>query len=76
MNLVLLGRPGSGKGTQAEMLSEKLKLPHISTGEIFRDNIQNNTELGLLCKEFVDSGSLVPDEFLLEMVRDRMSKPD
>ncbi|MFC1722272.1 adenylate kinase [Patescibacteria group bacterium] len=76
MNIVLLGRPGSGKGTQAELLSKKLKIPHVSTGEIFRENIQNKTELGIESQKYVDSGSLVPDEILVGMVKERMARKD
>jgi adenylate kinase len=62
MRLVLLGAPGAGKGTQADVLKEKFGIPHISTGDIFRSNIKNNTELGKKAKEYIDKGLLVPDE--------------
>lgn len=75
-NIVMLGRPGSGKGTQAELLSKKLNIPHISTGEIFRYYMEQNTTLGTKSREYVDSGNLVPDEILLEMLEERMSRAD
>ncbi|MBV7328849.1 adenylate kinase [Chloroflexi bacterium TSY] len=74
--IVLLGVPGAGKGTQARLLSEKLKLPQISTGEIFRYNLKNETELGLLAKRFMDQGNLVPDEVTVKMVEDRLQQQD
>ena len=74
--IVLLGVPGAGKGTQARLLSEKLKLPQISTGEIFRYNLKNETELGLLAKGFMDQGNLVPDEVTVKMVEDRLQQDD
>jgi adenylate kinase len=76
MYLVLLGVPGAGKGTQARLLSEKLNLPQISTGDIFRDNLKNQTELGLLAKSFMDKGALVPDEVTIRMVEARLAQPD
>ncbi len=69
MNIVLLGAPGVGKGTMAKMLSEHFKLPHISTGDLLRANISDNTPLGIKAREFVDSGRLVPDELVTEMVK-------
>ncbi|MEZ4725773.1 MAG: adenylate kinase [Caldilineaceae bacterium] len=74
--LVLLGVPGAGKGTQAKQLEESLHLPQISTGDIFRYNIKNQTELGLLAKSYNDRGDLVPDEVTIKMVEDRLQQPD
>jgi adenylate kinase len=71
---VLLGPPGAGKGTQAVKLAEKLQLPHLSTGDLFRENIGNGTELGL--KRYLDAGDLVPSELTNELVDDRLSNPD
>ncbi|MDT5167966.1 MAG: adenylate kinase [Mycobacterium sp.] len=76
MRLVLLGPPGAGKGTQAEKLAEKLQIPHLSTGELFRENIGNGTKLGLEAKRYLDAGDLVPAELTNELVDDRLSKPD
>jgi len=75
-NLVLLGGPGSGKGTQAEGLSEDLGVPHVSTGDLFRENLSNETALGLKAKEYMSAGQLVPDEVTVAMVRERLAKPD
>jgi adenylate kinase len=74
--LVLLGGPGAGKGTQAERLSETLGIPQISTGELFRENLKNETELGLLAKGYMERGELVPDEVTVGMVRERLSRAD
>ena len=74
--IILLGPPGSGKGTQAVKLSKELGIPHISTGDLFRENISKNTELGKKAKSFMDAGKLVPDELVLDMVYDRVSQPD
>ena len=74
--VVLLGPPGAGKGTQAEILSEKLGLAHVSSGDLFRENIKNQTELGKLAQTFMDRGDLVPDDLTIAMVRDRLGKPD
>lgn len=74
--LILLGPPGSGKGTQAVRLGQALNIPHISTGDIFRYNIKNQTPLGLKVKEYMDAGKLVPDSVTLEMLFDRLNKPD
>ncbi|MCB0130231.1 MAG: adenylate kinase [Caldilineaceae bacterium] len=74
--LVLLGVPGAGKGTQARLLEEKLELPQISTGDIFRYNLKNATELGLLAKSYMDRGDLVPDEVTIKMVADRLQQDD
>ncbi len=74
--IVLLGPPGAGKGTQAKFISEKLGLPHISSGDIFRENIKNLTDLGKLAKSYIDCGELVPDSVTIAMIRDRLSQPD
>ena len=74
--LVLLGVPGAGKGTQAKLLEESLHLPQISTGDIFRYNMKNQTELGKLAKSYMDRGDLVPDEVTIKMVEDRLQQPD
>jgi len=74
--IVLLGPPGAGKGTQAQIISEKLGLPHISSGDIFRENLKNQTELGKLAKGFMDRGELVPDDLTIQMIRDRLGRPD
>lgn len=76
MNIVLIGPQGSGKGTQAKLLKEKFKIPHISTGDMFRDNIGKKTELGMKAKAIIESGKLVPDEITIGIVKDRLSKPD
>ena len=76
MRLVLLGPPGAGKGTQAEKLAEKLQIPHLSTGELFRQNINNGTKLGLEAKGYLDAGDLVPSELTNELVDDRLSNSD
>lgn len=76
MYLVLLGPPGAGKGTQAERLQEELKLPHVASGDLFRENIGNKTELGLLARGYIDLGQLVPDDVTNAMVRDRLQRPD
>lgn len=76
MRLVLVGPPGAGKGTQAAVLSEKLGVPHISTGDLFRANIGNQTALGQKAKSYMDAGELVPDEVTNEMVRDRLGDDD
>ena len=76
MRLVLLGPPGAGKGTQAELLAEKLQIPHLSTGELFRQNIDNGTKLGLEAKRYLDAGDLVPSELTNELVDDRLSNSD
>jgi len=74
--IVLLGPPGVGKGTQAEILSERSGLAHISSGELFRENIKNQTELGKLAQTFMTSGELVPDDVTIAMIRERLSHPD
>lgn len=76
MYVVLLGLPGAGKGTQAARLKDETGLAHITTGELFRENIRNETPLGKQAKEFVESGKLVPDEITIGMLLDRMSQPD
>lgn len=76
MKVILLGAPGCGKGTQAKFISEKYGLPHISTGDLFRDNIKNQTPLGLKVKAIMDTGNLCPDDLTVELVKDRLSKPD
>ncbi|MFZ0445218.1 MAG: adenylate kinase [Bacillus sp. (in: firmicutes)] len=76
MNLVLMGLPGAGKGTQAERIVEKYSIPHISTGDMFRAAIKEGTDLGLQAKSFMDKGDLVPDEVTIEIVRKRLSKED
>ncbi len=74
--IVLLGPPGAGKGTQAQIISEKLGLPHISSGDIFRENLKNQTELGKLAKGYMEHGELVPDDVTIAMIRERLSRPD
>lgn len=74
--VILLGPPGSGKGTHAPTLSQYLKLPHISTGDLFRENIKNQTPIGIIAKKYIDQGQLVPDEVVLNMLFDRLSKQD
>ena len=74
--MVMLGAPGAGKGTQAKQLSEKLGLPHVSSGDLFRENIKNETELGKLASSYIEKGELVPDDVTISMVKDRLSRPD
>lgn len=76
MNIILLGPPGAGKGTQAKKIQEHYKFPHISTGDILRENINNNTTLGLKAKSYMSRGELVPDELLITIIKDRLSKKD
>ena len=76
MNLILLGPPGAGKGTQATRIVEKYKVPHISTGDIFRENIKNNTPLGQKAQEYMNKGELVPDQLVVDIALDRLSKDD
>ena len=76
MNLIMLGLPGAGKGTQAKKLSKKYNIPHISTGDIFRTAIKNETKLGKKAKEIIDSGGLVPDEITNNIVRERLKQKD
>lgn len=74
--IVLLGPPGAGKGTQAKVLAEKFNLPHISSGDIFRENIKNDTGLGQLAKTYISKGELVPDDLTIAMIRERFSRSD
>ena len=76
MNIILLGAPGAGKGTQATKISDKYGLPHISTGDIFRENIKNQTPIGLTAKSYIDKGQLVPDEVTCKIVEGRIEKED
>ncbi|MHC1594266.1 MAG: adenylate kinase [Methanotrichaceae archaeon] len=76
MNIVLLGPPGSGKGTQAKMIAEKYGVVHISTGDILRENVRGGTDLGKEAKTYMDAGKLVPDELLINIIKDRLAKPD
>ncbi|MFS0675123.1 adenylate kinase [Ornithinibacillus sp. 179-J 7C1 HS] len=76
MNLLLMGLPGAGKGTQADKISEKYNIPHISTGDMFRSAIKEGTELGMKAKGFMDQGALVPDEVTIGIVKERLSKDD
>ncbi|MDE7431776.1 MAG: adenylate kinase [Lachnospiraceae bacterium] len=76
MKIIMLGAPGAGKGTQAKMIADKYSIPHISTGDIFRANIKNGTELGKKAKTYMDQGLLVPDELTVDLVIDRVSQED
>ncbi len=76
MYLVLLGAPGSGKGTAGKVIAEDLELAHISTGDLFRENLKNETELGKEAKQYMDKGELVPDEVTIKMLKDRLAKAD
>src|SRR5690625_2999136 len=76
MRAVLVGPPGAGKGTQAQILATELTIPKVSTGDIFRSNVSNGTELGRQAKEYMDRGDLVPDEVTNAMVRDRLAQDD
>lgn len=76
MKIIMLGAPGAGKGTQAKMIAEKYSIPHISTGDIFRANIKEGTELGKKAKTYMDKGELVPDELVVDLVVDRVAKDD
>ena len=76
MKLVILGPPAAGKGTQAEYIVKRYNIPHISTGDIFRENIKNNTELGKKAKSYMDKGLLVPDDLVIALVEDRLNKDD
>jgi adenylate kinase len=76
VRIVLVGPPGAGKGTQAARLSERLGAPHISTGDLFRDNMKNETDLGREAQRYVDAGDLVPDEVTVKMVKDRLAQSD
>ena len=76
MKIIMLGAPGAGKGTQAKKIAEKYSIPHISTGDIFRANIKNGTELGQKAKTYMDQGLLVPDELVVDLVVDRVNQDD
>jgi len=76
MKIIMLGAPGAGKGTQAKLIAEKYSLPHISTGDIFRANIKNQTELGMEAKKYMDEGKLVPDELTVKILLDRVANED
>lgn len=76
MKIIMLGAPGAGKGTQAKMIADKYDIPHISTGDIFRANIKNGTELGMKAKAYMDQGALVPDELTCDLVVDRIKQAD
>lgn len=76
MKIIMLGAPGAGKGTQAKMIAEKYQIPHISTGDIFRANIKNGTELGMEAKKYMDQGLLVPDELTVKILLDRVAQED
>lgn len=74
--IVLLGPPGAGKGTQAQLVSDELGLPHISSGEIFRENLKNKTKLGQMAEEYINRGALVPDDITISMIKERLSRSD
>jgi adenylate kinase len=76
MYVVMLGAPGAGKGTQADILSQEINLPHIASGDLFREQLEKKTEVGLLAKSYMDEGKLVPDEVTIRMILDRISRPD
>jgi adenylate kinase len=76
MTIIMLGAPGAGKGTQAKMIADKYQVPHISTGDIFRANIKNGTELGKAAKQYMDQGLLVPDELTVQLLLDRVANAD
>ena len=76
MKIIMLGAPGAGKGTQAKMIADKYGVPHISTGDIFRANIKNGTELGTEAKKYMDQGLLVPDELTVKLLLDRVANDD
>ena len=76
MKIIMLGAPGAGKGTHAKKITEKFGIPAISTGDIFRENIKNGTELGKKAKEYMDAGNLVPDELVCDLVVDRLKQDD
>ena len=76
MKIIMLGAPGAGKGTQAKMIAEKYQVPHVSTGDIFRANIKNGTELGMEAKKYMDQGLLVPDELTVKILLDRVAQAD
>ena len=76
MKIIMLGAPGAGKGTQAKQIADKYSIPHISTGDIFRANIKNGTELGMEAKKYMDQGQLVPDELTVKILLDRVAQDD
>ena len=76
MKIIMLGAPGAGKGTQAKKIAQKYGIPHVSTGDIFRANIKNGTELGMKAKTYMDAGNLVPDEITIGMLLDRIHQDD
>ncbi len=76
MKIIMLGAPGAGKGTQAKMIADKYSVPHVSTGDIFRANIKNGTELGMEAKKYMDAGQLVPDELTVKILLDRVAQDD
>ena len=76
MKIIMLGAPGAGKGTQAKMIADKYSIPHVSTGDIFRANIKNGTELGMEAKKYMDQGQLVPDELTVKILLDRVAQDD
>ena len=76
MKIIMLGAPGAGKGTQAKMIADKFGIPHISTGDIFRENVKNGTELGIEAQKYMDQGALVPDELTVKILLDRVAKDD
>jgi adenylate kinase len=76
MNIILMGAPGAGKGTQADLMQQRLNLPHVSSGDLFRENIRNGTPLGKQVKAILDRGDLVPDSITIAMIRERIAKPD
>ena len=76
MKVIMLGAPGAGKGTQAKMIADEYKIPHISTGDIFRANIKNGTELGKKAKTYMDKGELVPDELVVDLIMSRFAEDD
>ena len=76
MKIIMLGAPGAGKGTQAKMIADKYQIPHVSTGDIFRANIKNGTELGMEAKKYMDQGQLVPDELTVKILLDRVAQED
>ena len=76
MNLILLGAPGAGKGTQAEIICEKFSIPAVSTGNILREAVKNGTEMGKKAKAYIDGGKLVPDDVIISIIKERLSEPD
>ena len=76
MNIILMGPPGAGKGTQSERILEYVKIPHISTGDMFREAIKNQTDLGKLAQSYINAGNLVPDEVTIALVKERLSRDD